>query len=117
MRAVIAEHVWQEHRSRPHALMARVPTEGVVVEDIKAKGRTIRRLAAAALCALLTLPVLATAARAAFFTTPTQVFMAGEIERLSLNTPAHVWSGGAKVVGGPKLIPPPHPIARFPGQP
>jgi hypothetical protein len=85
----------------------------VVVKNIRLKQMAasplllLRRLMVALVCALLAVPMLAQGvARAGvpFLTTPTQALTTGEIERLTLNNPADVWSGGTMVVGGQNVI-------------
>jgi hypothetical protein len=80
----------------------------------------IRRLILAVLGALLALPAallqsfLATPASAAVPTVPTQALMTGQIERLSLNNPGDVWSGGTMVLGGQVLTIPANLLIDFP---
>ncbi|HMC43029.1 MAG TPA: hypothetical protein VKI20_08465, partial [Acidimicrobiales bacterium] len=76
----------------------------------------LRRLLLAVLAALVALPAFAQTARAGVpqFTTPTQALMTNEIERLTLNNPADVWSGGVMVVGGESVIVPRNLLIDFP---
>src|SRR2546421_11724247 len=64
----------------------------------------VRRLMVAGLCALLVLPALAQSAHAAVPIAPTLADVVGEIERITLNNPADVWSGGIVVIGGQNII-------------
>src|SRR5437879_1036243 len=75
---------------------------------------TVRRFMVAGLCALLVLPALAHTAGAAIPTAPTLADVVGEIERITLNSPADVWSGGTVVIGGQNIILPRNLLMDFP---
>ena len=75
---------------------------------------TVRRFVVAALCFLLVSPALAQVARAAVPTAPTLADVVGEIERVTVDNPADVWSGGTVVVGGQNIIVPRKLLMDFP---
>jgi hypothetical protein len=73
----------------------------------------IHRLLGMMLAALLPLLVPVLGARAAS-AAPAQSLITGEIERLTVDNPADVWSGGTMVVGGQNVIIPRNLLADFP---